>query len=364
MTGNNNTDEIDPNTGQVISEENPKEVHEKICVSAKKFKREYLEVPVSFLEMFGPAQEKEPLFFWDTSGHRYIVDYWPRRRLLGGLAEWYRVNDVTPEDDISIICENKEHKRFKISIEGRENEGASEGLYLGKEYYMLGGMKKEFKTKFFIPESDLLTHVFVCGVTGSGKTVFGKALIEEAALCGIPAIVIDLKGDLSSFAIKIDSVSPEEFAPWMEGKTEDEKYRLAEIEARKHREQLAEFGIEYKSIKAFSETVQIRIFTPRSCKGISLAFSSPLAAPSDALELYNKDPEEFNNLVASLTNAFVDRLYPGVKGMSPIPGSHPRAHNEGGAAMGAPPDLWVSDPGGYRTPYSLSVWPLIMSGVT
>ncbi|MCI0490992.1 MAG: DUF853 family protein [Blastocatellia bacterium] len=313
MTGSNSSDEIDLNTGQIISEADSGQVHGKISVPATKFKREYLEVPVSFLELVGAAQEKEPLFFTDTSGHTFVVDYWPRRRLLGGLGEWYRLNDVTPEDNISIGCENRDDKRFKILIEGRENNGETEGLYLGKEYYMLGGLKKELKSKFIIPESDLLTHVFVCGVTGSGKTVFGKALIEEAALRGIPAVVIDLKGDLSSFAIKFDSVSPEEFAPWMEGKSKNEKYHMAEIEAKKHREKLAEFGIEYKTIKAFSDTVQIRLFTPRSSKGISLAFSSPLAAPNDALDLYSRDREEFNNLAASLTNAFVDRLYPGVK---------------------------------------------------
>lgn len=34
--------------------------------------------------------------------------------------------------------------------------------------------------------SDLITHTFICGGSGSGKTVMGKAIIEEAALKGVP----------------------------------------------------------------------------------------------------------------------------------------------------------------------------------
>ncbi len=56
-----------------------------------------------------------------------------------------------------------------------------------------------------------------------------------------------------------------------------------------------------------------RIFTPRSSKGLSLSFASPLGAPPYPLEMYRSDPETFNNLIASLVNAFLDRLYPGTK---------------------------------------------------
>ena len=69
---------------------------------------------------------------------------------------------------------------------------------------------------FRLPAQDLLTHMFICGVTGSGKTVLGKAVIEEAALMGIPSIVIDLKGDLSSLGLVFPSADPEDFVPWVE----------------------------------------------------------------------------------------------------------------------------------------------------
>ena len=313
MSDENNGDKIDPTTGEVVSEAESGEPNGKIKITAKKFRREYLEVPKEFLDLFGLSQEKEPLIFQDAAGNRPILDLWPRRGLLAGLAEWYRTSGVTPEDTIVIECLNREEKRFRISLEKRQPEAERDGLYLGKQYYMLGSTKKELTSKYLLPEADLLTHVFVCGVTGSGKTVLGKALIEEAALRAIPSIVVDLKGDLSSIAIKFDSLEAEEFAPWVEAKNESERKLVANEEARRHREKLGEFEIDYKSVKDFAEKVTVRVFTPRSSKGIPIAFASPLEAPTDAADLHESDRETFNNLVASLTNAFIDRLYPNVR---------------------------------------------------
>ena len=313
MSDENGGDRIDPATGEVVSETHSGDTEGQFRISAKKFKREYLEVPKEFLEIAGSSQEKEPLFFKDSGGNKLLLDLWPRRGLLAGLAEWYRANDVSPEDTVLIECWNREEKLFGISLEKARPESKREGLYLGKQYYMLGTSKKENTKKYLLPEADLLTHLFICGVTGSGKTVLGKALVEEAALRSIPSIVIDLKGDLSSMAIKFDSLDADEFAPWVDAKNENERKVTAEKEARRHREKLGEFGIDSKRIKDFAKNVEIRIFTPRSSKGIPIAFSSPLAAPPDALELYNTDREEFDSLVASLTTAFIDRLYPNVR---------------------------------------------------
>ncbi len=304
---------IDETTGEVVSGLEVGEPGPKFNISARKFKREYLEVPKEFLDLVGMSQEKEPLFFKDSTGNKLILDLWPRRGLLGGLAEWYRASNVNPDDTILIECLNREEKLFSISLERSGLEAEREGLYLGRKYYMLASTKKGLSSNYLLPEADLLTHVFICGVTGSGKTVLAKALIEEAALRSIPSILIDLKGDLSSIAIKFDSLQAEEFEPWVEAKNQTERKVAAEKEAQRHREKLGELGIEYKTVKEFKEEVEVRIFTPRSSKGIPIAFSSPLASPPDAVELYKMDRETFNNLVASLTNAFIDRLYPTVK---------------------------------------------------
>ena len=48
---------------------------------------------------------------------------------------------------------------------------------------------------------DLVTHAVCVGMTGSGKTGLCLGLLEEAAIDGIPAIVIDPKGDLANLLL-------------------------------------------------------------------------------------------------------------------------------------------------------------------
>ena len=52
-----------------------------------------------------------------------------------------------------------------------------------------------------LPEDALLRHVVILGATGSGKTVLGKAILEEAARAGVPCIAVDAQGDLASLAL-------------------------------------------------------------------------------------------------------------------------------------------------------------------
>ena len=49
--------------------------------------------------------------------------------------------------------------------------------------------------------ANLTTHAVVTGMTGSGKTGLCIGLLEEAALHGIPAIIIDPKGDLTNLLL-------------------------------------------------------------------------------------------------------------------------------------------------------------------
>jgi hypothetical protein len=52
-----------------------------------------------------------------------------------------------------------------------------------------------------LPADALLRHVVILGATGSGKTVLGKAIVEEAVRAGIPCIAVDAQGDLASLAL-------------------------------------------------------------------------------------------------------------------------------------------------------------------
>jgi len=284
-------------------------------ISIKKFKQGYLEIPKDFKELVSSDFDKEPLFFRDTEGQEYIFEIYSKKSLLGGLGEWYRANNPSIDDYIIIEPLNLDEKIFFISLEkqGSETQSALAGLFVGKEYNMVGGRKYELSKDFRIPLDHLLTHVFICGVTGSGKTVLGKAIIEESAMNGIPSIIIDLKGDLTSLALTFDSFDAKHFVNWVEGRNNAEKQENAVREAGIHREKLLSFRLKEGRLKEFKKRVIFKIFTPRSSKGIPLAFSSPLSAPKDATKLFSRERETFNNLVGSLSDAFVDRLYPGTK---------------------------------------------------
>ena len=60
-----------------------------------------------------------------------------------------------------------------------------------------------------------VTHAVCIGMTGSGKTGLGIALIEEAAIDGMPVLAIDPKGDLSNLLLTFPGLSAAEFAPWV-----------------------------------------------------------------------------------------------------------------------------------------------------
>ncbi|MEQ1913210.1 MAG: type IV secretory system conjugative DNA transfer family protein, partial [Vicinamibacterales bacterium] len=93
---------------------------------------------------------------------------------------------------------------------------------------------------------DLVTHALCVGMTGSGKTGLGIALIEEAAIDSVPVIVIDPKGDLTNLALTFPDLSPDDFKPWV---NEDDARRagkdvaaFATDQADRWKKGLAEWG--------------------------------------------------------------------------------------------------------------------------
>ena len=86
-------------------------------------------------------------------------------------------------------------------------------FYLGRAYDLAAGRGRD--ELLLYDSRDLVTHAVCVGMTGSGKTGLCIGLLEEAAIDGIPAIVIDPKGDLANLLLTFPDLRPEDFAPWV-----------------------------------------------------------------------------------------------------------------------------------------------------
>ena len=136
-----------------------------------------------------------------------------------------------------------------------------------------------------IPSADLTTHGVIVGMTGSGKTGLGVVLLEEALGAGIPALVIDPKGDLTNLCLMFPQLRPTDFAPWVndgdarrDGVTVE---AFAAAEATRWKNGLAEWGIDGARLASLTERVDFTIYTPGSSAGIGLNIVGSLRAPAD-----------------------------------------------------------------------------------
>ena len=76
-------------------------------------------------------------------------------------------------------------------------------------------VRRRRRASIYDPD-DLTTHGVVVGMTGSGKTGLCVDLMEEAALRGLPALMIDPKGDITNLLLHFpDLLAPEDFQPWV-----------------------------------------------------------------------------------------------------------------------------------------------------
>ena len=130
---------------------------------------------------------------------------------------------------------------------------------------------------------DLTTHAVCVGMTGSGKTGLLVALLEEAAIDGVPAIVIDPKGDLGNLLLAFPDLLPADFEPWVDP---DEAARQglepAEFSAKTAqawRTGLEEWGQSPDRIARFCAAVDIALYTPGSRAGLPLALIRSFRAP-------------------------------------------------------------------------------------
>lgn len=157
-----------------------------------------------------------------------------------------------------------------------------QGFYLGKQYD--AESKKLTDDIIYYDPEDLTTHMFVTGMTGSGKTGLCIGLMEEAALRNIPAIVIDPKGDLTNLLLHFPDLLPQDFEPWVDpeaarraGKTTPE---LAAETASTWKKGLADWGLSGENIRKLADSAEFTVFTPGSTAGIAVDIVSSFAAPN------------------------------------------------------------------------------------
>jgi hypothetical protein len=127
---------------------------------------------------------------------------------------------------------------------------------------------------FLVKSKDLVTHAVIVGMTGSGKTGLGAVLLEECAIDGIPAIVIDPKGDLTNLCLAFPGLEPTSFAPWV-GQGEDPA-----VVAERTRAGLAEWHQDPARIADFAGAVERVIYTPGSKAGRPLSIVQGFDAPA------------------------------------------------------------------------------------
>ncbi len=187
---------------------------------------------------------------------------------------------------------------------------ATSNLYMGMARRLDG---RGTTRKWVVPAGHLVTHGVVVGMTGSGKTGLLTVTLEEALRAGIPALVIDVKGDLPNLLLAPPLGDAGAMAPWLDEPAPDDARSTDERAAdaaERRRKALASWNVGAAEVEAFRRTTRVRVLTPGSTAGeplhvlSSLERRSPLwdsdlesaraalsAAVSLVLRLLGRDPD-------------------------------------------------------------------------
>src|SRR5687768_16249435 len=154
-------------------------------------------------------------------------------------------------------------------------------FYLGRPYDL--EQKQPQEGMILYDSKDLVTHAVCVGMTGSGKTGLCFDLIEEAAIDGIPAILIDPKGDLANLLLTFPDLRPDDFAPWInEDDARKQNMPAAEFAAQQAafwRKGLAGWNQDGERIRRLRNAAEFAIHTPGSRAGIPVSIMKSFATP-------------------------------------------------------------------------------------
>ena len=190
--------------------------------------------------------------------------------------------------------------------------GSSEGFYLGGLIDLGTGKRTEEQVRY--QPGDLTTHGVIVGMTGSGKTGLGIIFLEEALRAGLPALILDPKGDMTNLLLTFPGLAPADFRPWIDeaaarrdGKSPDEAAAAA---AETWSSGLQSWGLGKADISALRDAAAFTIYTPGSEAGIPLNVLGSLSAPqagADA-EAFRDEIEGLASGLLALTGIDADPL--------------------------------------------------------
>ncbi len=156
---------------------------------------------------------------------------------------------------------------------------------------------------------DLVTHAVCVGMTGSGKTGLCISLLEEAAIDGIPAVIVDPKGDMGNLRLLFPGLKPENFRSWINEDEAAQKGLSPDDYAREQselwRRGLAEWNQEESRIQRLLDATDIAIYTPGSNAGLPLSVLKSFAAPGASLA---GDTDLFRERVATTVSGLLGLL--------------------------------------------------------
>lgn len=160
-------------------------------------------------------------------------------------------------------------------------------FYLGREYDLAARAVRTDRPPVMYDARDLLTHGVVVGMTGSGKTGLCLSILEEAAIDGIPCIILDVKGDLTNLLLQFPDLKPDDFKKWLN----PEDARTKKLTLDEYAEQLAgtwrkgleESGQSPQRIRTLKDSSDWAVYTPGSDAGLSLAILKNFSAPDKGL---------------------------------------------------------------------------------
>ncbi len=158
-------------------------------------------------------------------------------------------------------------------------------FYLGRVYDLTANKSKD--ELLLYDSKDLVTHAVCVGMTGSGKTGLCISLIEEAAIDGVPSILIDPKGDLADLMLTFPSLAGQDFLPWINLNDAQQKgmtpIDYANKQAETWKNGLANWGQDGSRIQRMRDAAEVLIYTPGSNAGIPVSILKSFATPPSAI---------------------------------------------------------------------------------